>query len=816
MMNFIQDFRYAARVLVKNLGATSIMVFTLALAIGATTAIFSVVYGVLLRPLPYPNAGRIMALWEVNSRGTYSRLADPNFDDFRDQNHTFQSMAKYQSYITGVVGASEPVRTGVAFVTKDFFKVFSTDPAIGRDFSADDAHVGAAPVAIVSNGYWRQYLGGAQDLSLIKLRVEGRVYSVVGVMPAGFQFPDAAEVWMPAELEPENKSRTSHNFWGAGRLRDGVSVAQANADISNIARNIVRTSPEQNNYLLKDAAALPLQASLTGKVNSPLYILLAAVFFLLLVACANVANLLLSQAAARGRELAIRNALGAGRVRLVRQFVTESFLLALISCAGGILVALWGLNALLALAPENLPRLSSVSLSWPVLVFAAGVSLLVALGLGVFTAVRATTGGLRESLLEGGRGQAGSQASQRVGRVIVVAQLAITVVLLVGAGLLGRSLLRVLSVDPGFRTDSVVTMDLSVPFSEDAAAKAHLSQLYASIFDRLRTVPGVEDVGIASDVPLDEGLPDGMFVLMSPQELPKKMEDFSKYWGIKERQGEADFCISSAGYFRALGIPLIRGRMFDGHDGMDSPHVALISQSLAKSRWPNQDPIGQTVEFGNMDGDYHLLTIVGIVGDTREYGLEKPPVPTLYVNAFQRPRFTSMVVIRAAPDQRSVTSAARAILRDLAPDVAPRFRTFSSIYSASLGSRNFNLTLVVVFAVTALLLAVAGIYGVMAYTVSQRTREFGVRIALGASSSNVLGMVLGQGLRTTLIGVVIGIAGALALTRAIQSLLFGVQPTDPVTFAGVAVLLIGVAALACYIPARRATRVDPMEALRHE
>jgi putative ABC transport system permease protein len=816
MINFMQDFRYAARVLAKNLGATSIMVFTLALAIGATTSIFSVVYGVLLRPLPYPNAGRIMALWEVNSRGTYSRLADPNFDDFRDQNHTFQSMAKYQSYITGVVGASEPVRTGVAFVTKDFFKVFSTDPAIGRDFSADDAHVGAAPVAIVSNGYWRQYLGGAQDLSLIKLRVEGRVYSVVGVMPAGFQFPDAAEVWMPAELEPENKSRTSHNFWGAGRLRDGVSVAQANADISNIARNIKQTSPEQNSYLLKDAAALPLQASLTGKVNSPLYILLGAVFFLLLVACANVANLLLSQATARGRELAIRNALGAGRVRLVRQFVTESFLLALISCAGGILVALWGLNGLLALAPENLPRLNSVSLSWPVLVFAAGVSLLVALGLGVFTAVRAASGGLRESLLEGGRGQAGSQASQRVGRVIVVAQLAITLVLLVGAGLLGRSLLRVLSVDPGFRTDSIVTMDLAVPFSEDAAAKAHLSQLYASIFDRLRAVPGVQEVGIASDVPLDEGLPDGMFVLMSQQEVPKKKEDFSKYWGMKERQGEADFCISSAGYFRALGIPLIRGRMFDGHDGMDSPHVALISQSLAKSRWPNQDPLGQTVEFGNMDGDYHVLTIVGIVGDTREYGLEKPPVPTLYVNAFQRPRFTSMVVIRAASDPRSVTSAARAILRDLAPDVAPRFRTFSSIYSASLGSRNFNLTLVAVFACTALLLAIAGIYGVMAYSVTQRTREIGVRIALGASSSSVLGMILGQGLRTTLIGVGIGIAGALALTRAIQTLLFDVKPTDPLTFAGVALLLVGVAALACYIPARRATRVDPMEALRHE
>ena len=811
----LHELRHASRVLLKNPGATAVMIFTLALAIGATTAIFSVVYGVLLRPLPYPRSDRIMAIWEVNGRGTYSRLTDPNFDDFRDRNRSFTAVAKYQAGIASVAGASEPTRTTVASVSRDFFNVLGVAPVVGRSLGPDDAHVGAAPVIIASNAYWRQHLGSAPDLSQLKLRVEDRVYSVVGVMPSGFQFPANAELWRPTELEPPNRSRTSHNFLAIGRLRDGVTVAQANADIRNIARDIVR-SAEQSDYLLKDAATIPLRASLNGRVDSPLYILLGAVFFLLLVACANVANLLLSQAAARGRELAIRHALGAGRVRLVRQFVIESFLLASCGCAAGLLVARWGLNGLLALAPTNLPRVEEVSISWPVLAFAVGISLAVAVGLGVFTAVRATSRDSRESLLEGGRGQAGSQSGYRVGRVIVAAQVAITLVLLVGAGLLGRSLLRVLSVDPGFRTDNIVTMDLAMPYSKDTAAKARLSELFGTAFTRLRAVPGVEDVGAASAVPMDGGLPDGMFLVMSPQEVPSRMEDIRQFFAQKERLGTADFCAATSGYFRSLGIPLIRGRMFDEHDGFDQPHVALISESLVRSRWPHEDPLGRTIEFGNMDGDLRILTIVGIVGDTREYGLEQPARPTVYVNLVQRPRFTSTVVMRTSSDPRAVTAAARGILHDLAPDVPPRFRTFSQIYAASLGSRHFNLTLVTIFAVTALLLAVAGIYGVMAYSVAQRTREIGVRIALGASPRSVLGMIVSQGLRTALIGVVIGVGGGLVLTRWIATLLFGITPTDPLTFSSVALLLVGIAALACYVPARRAARVDPMEALRHE
>jgi len=820
MNPILTDLRHAARVMGRNAGTTAIMVFTLALGIGATTAIFSVVHGVLLRPLPFPDPDRIVAVWEVNSRGGYSRVADPNFDDFRDQSHTFQALAKYVALTSSVAGASEPTRTTVAVVSKDFFSVMGVRPALGRGLLADDARPGAAPAILASHDYWQRHLGAIQDLSPLRLRIEDRSYSVVGVMPRGFRFPESADLWVPAELDPENASRTSHNFYAIGRLRDGATVQQASADLSRIATGIVRASAEQNDYLLRDATALPLLASMTRGVGSPLFILLGAVFFLLLVACANVANLLLSQAAARGRELAIRTALGAGRARLVRQFLAEACLLAFLGCAGGVLLARWGLDGLLALAPADLPRLDDVALSRTVLAFAVGLSALVAVGLGVVTALRATRADLRESLIGGGHGQAGSRASRRIGRLLVVAQFAITLVLLVGAGLLGRSLLRVASVDPGFRSDQVVTMDLALPGAEGPDAKARLAQFYGGAFDRLRTIPGVQEVGAASSVPMDGGCPDGMFLLLSPAELPTNFEAFGKLAANEERRGEADFCVTSPGYFKALGIPLIRGRLFDDHDGFEQPHVALISESLARTRWPGADPLGHTIEFGNMDGDLRLLTIVGIVGDTRDYGLERPARPTVYVDMTQRPRSAATVVLRTAADAgtglTAVTTAARDILRDIAPAVPPRFRTLAQIRSASLGPRHFILTLVAVFAIAALLLAVAGIYGVMAYQVSQRTREIGVRMALGATARDVVGMILGQGLRTTVVGIGLGIAGAIALTRVIRTLLYGVTPTDPVTFAAVTLLLAGVAALACYVPARRAARVDPMVSLRQE
>ena len=823
MNKFWQDFRYATRVLGRNPGVTAIMVFTLALAIGATTAIFSVVYGVLLRPLPYPGADRIVAISELNSQGRLSRLADPNFDDFRDQSHSFQSIAKYTAETISVSGGSTPTRTPVAAVTSQLLTVLGVEPIIGRDFTASDNQKGAAPVALVSYSYWRQYLGSAQDLSQSHLKINDAVYSAIGVLPAGFRFPDEAEIWLAADIGGENPSRTSHNYSAVGRLKDGVSVDQARQDISAIAQRIYQASSEKNDYLLRDARVVPLQDSITGEVRSPLLILLGAVGFLLLVACANVANLLLAQASVRARELSIRSALGAARGRLVRQFLTESFLLSLIGGALGVLIALWGVAGLLAVAPKTLPRLETVSISVPVLLFAFVLCTIVAVGLGAFTAFRATRGNLKQGLDEGARGQAGSQGSQRIGRALVAAQIAITLVLVIGAGLLGRSLMKVLEVDPGFRVDKIVAMDVSLPWEnmsqprpDDPNAKSAQGIFFANLIDRLKQIPGVRSVGAASALPMTGGLPDGMFVLMTQNEVPKTPDGFDALWNQKERIGNADFCVATNGYFQVLGIPLVRGRMFDDRDAPNAPHVAVISESLAHDRWPHQDPIGHTIEFGNMDGDLRLLTIVGIVGDTHEYGLDESPRPTVYVNLFQRPRAEMTITMLSDAGTRLVSSTARGILRDLNPQIPPSFQTFQQVYSASLGSRKFNVILIGFFGITALLLASTGVFGVMAYSVSRRTREFGVRVALGATPHDVLSMVLGQGMRTILIGVAIGIAGSFALTQTVSSLLFGVTATDPLTFAAVTVLLIAVALLACYIPARRATKVDPMVALRYE
>ena len=831
MNTLLHDLRYGLRVLVKNPSFTAVAVLTLALGIGATTAIFSVVYGVLLRSLPYPKPDQLVSIKEVAADGHQMAFTDPNFDDLRAANRSFVGMAKLSSWDITVSSGSVSSRVGVASVSRDFFHVMGVAPMLGRTFTDEELHEGGRPAAIASYGYWQQHLGSTTDLSQLGLRMENRSVAVVGVMPPGFGFPARSDLWTPAELWGETPSRTSHNWaMAVARRRDGVNLTGARSELSTLAHGLYQQyKPEID---MRDASVMPLRAALTTSVRPALLILLAAVGFLLLVACANVANLSLARAAERQRELAVRAALGAGRGRLVRQFLAESLLLSLTGSALGVLLALWGVDTLLALAPAGLPRLDEVSINLPVLAFALGLCVLVAVGLGVLTALRATATDPQEALAEGGRGATGSVASQRLARSLVGAQVAVTLVLLAGAALLGRSLLRVLSVNPGFRTANIVTMELEVPGSQPTSMAAVEESIkdtkpaifLSHLFDRLRSIPGVEEVGGVSNLPLGEAgdCADGKFLLIDrePQFDPNKPEDqarFERFWTTTPG-GSADYCVASEGYFKALGIPLLNGRLFDERDGPDAPHAAVVSQSMARATWANRDPLGRTIEFGNMDGDMRLLTVVGVVADAHYRSLEKAPEPTVYVNYRQRLRGGRdfNVVMRAATPPGSLVSNVRRVAQDVAPDVAPRFQAFQDVFSASLATRRFNLTLVGVFAATALLLAVAGIYGVMAYSVARRTHELGVRMALGASAPHVLRLVLRQGMLTTAVGLAIGITGALVLTRAMQSLLFDVSPTDPLTLFAVALLLGLAALLASYLPARRATKVDPIVALRHE
>jgi putative ABC transport system permease protein len=821
---FLQDVRYAMRMLRKNPGFTAIAVFTLALGIGASTAIFSVVDAVLLSALPYAKPEKLVRVWEKSPDGRLMNLADPNLDDFVTQNDTFTDLAGYEYWLSSVAGGSEPVRVNVASVSRGFFKALGVEPFRGRAFAGDELQVYGAPAAIVSHSYWQRSLGGAADLSKIHLKMEGAVYSVVGVMPEGFDYPPDVAVWIPRELYPELPGRTAHNWRGLGRVRDGVTIAQARANLSAIARRIKEEYGKEVD--LNDAAVVPLADATVGDVRAALLTLLGAVGLLLVVACANVAGLLVARTSARRKELAVRVALGAGRGRLIQQFLAESFFLSVAGGALGVVIAIVAVKALPAILPTNLPRQEGMAVNAPVLLFAFAAIVAVAVSLGLFAAWRAITGDLQEALTAGSRTHTSPGTSQRLRGFLVIGEIAATLVILVGAGLLGRSFLQLISTNPGFSGHNLMTMEFSLPTPQwqqgmedpEVARQIHLVE---DILTRLRGIPGAETVGVAGALPVAAGdsLADGNFLILNGAKAPADFNEFSRIAQNPAQVGRAYYCVASEGYFRTTGIPLIRGRIFGNQDDWNSLNVAVISESLARQRWPNQDVIGQVIEFGNMDGNLKPVTVVGIVGDVRANGLDLPPSPIIYVDYRQRgmkANSSPTIVMRSAAPEGQIVAAARGIFHDLAPDVPVKFSTFRDEMNGWLASRRFLLLVVGLFAAAALTLAAIGIYGVVAFSVARRTQEIGVRMALGAQRSDVLRLVVGEGARLALFGVAIGIAVSFAITRLISSLLFGVSATDPLTFASVAALLSLAALAASYVPARRAMRVDPIVALRYE
>jgi putative ABC transport system permease protein len=816
---FFQNLRHAIRLLCKNLGVTTAALATLAIGIGATTAIFTVAYAVLLKPLPYDQPDQIVSLREVNASGRLVNFTDPNFEDIRAQSSALNGVAEFRNWQESVAGGAEPVRVGVAPVSQDFFSIMRVQPVLGRTFALDEQHFGAAPVALVAHSFWKQFLGARNDLTQIKLTIANQSVSVIGVLPSGFDFPGNAQIWIPRELFERLPSRSAHNWQVIARLRDGITPSKAHAELSSIARQIHQQyAPTVD---MTDAAVVRLHDELAAPIRPALVVLLAAVAFLLLVACLNVANLLLAQTSARQSELSIRVALGAKPAQLLSQFLIETLLLSFLGGTLGVLAARVAVAGLLRLAPAELQNIRDISINGPVLAFAFGIMTTVALGLGVFSAHRAIRGGLHNTLATASRSHFPTLSSHRAASIIVVGQLAITLILLTGAGLLGRSLLHVLSVNPGFRTESVLTMDLALSYVDKPEAKTRRIAFVDSLLTRLRAVPGVSDVGGSNYLPLlDSGdHSDGAYVVLSPgQPPPRRMEELERMFHDSPNTGYAAYSVAADGFFTSLGIPLLRGRLFDDRDMIDGSQVAVISESLAREKWPDQEPLGRTIEFGNMDGDLRPLTVIGVVGDLRASSLESLPQPTVYVSYRQRPQATAhlAVVLRSSIEASALIPTVRQLVRDLDPGVPPEFSTFTRIVSSSLRARRFNLLLVGCFAGAALLLAGVGLYGVMAHSVVRRTGEIGVRITLGATRANILRLVLGQGARVTAIGVLIGIAGSLALTRAIRSLLFGLSPADPLTFAAVAFILITVALWACYVPARRASRVDPNVALRYE
>ncbi len=806
-----QDLRFGSRMLLKQPGFSLIALLTLALGIGANTAIFSVVNAVLLRPLPYREAERIVAIQELSKEGERKQVTPANFLDWRAQQTTFASLAAISTRRANLALTAEAERIDLAVVSANFFDVFGLRAERGRLFAAADEQAGHAPVVVVSHSLWQSRFGGANDLVGRNVTLDGKSYTVVGIAPQGFQYPGETEAWLPPlKLAPESNERmdvTQVRGFGylsaVALLKPGVSLAQAAGEMETITARLRRQYPDTNNPRFNRVVSL--RKHLVGETDTMLWLLFGAVCFVLLIACANVANLSLVRAAARQKEMAIRAALGASRGRVIGQLLTESTLLALGGGALGWMLAVWGVELITRLLPRGFPRLREISLDWRVLLFTLLASVSTGILFGLAPAWQSAKTDVHETLKESARGATGGWRQRRLRHLLIVAEIALSLVLLAGAGLLLRSFTHLQSVSAGFTPQQVLTARLSPAGAAYRADPAYISY-FRRVIERVRIIPGVEAVGAINKLPLTWGDTAGYRIEGRPLLTPDK-------WP------EAEYRAVSSDYFRALSIPIVQGRAFNERDNEAAPQVMIVNQALARRDFPGENPVGKRINLGATDrtGQPVWFEIVGVAANVRSPDLTEESQPEFYLSGLQDTFDEMSLVIRATVEPASLASAVRQAAAEVdKTQPVSNLTTMEAFVSEAYARPRFNLVLLGLFGGLALLLSAAGIYGVMAYGVAQRKNELGLRLALGAQPHDVMKLILRQGLRLISVGLVLGLVSALALTRLMKSLLFGVNATDAVTFAAVTLLLLVVALLACLIPARRATRVDPLATLRQE
>ncbi|MGH9970960.1 MAG: ABC transporter permease [Pyrinomonadaceae bacterium] len=802
METLFRDVRYGVRSLLKRPAFTLFAVITLALGIGANTAIFSVVNAVLLRPLPYRDSERIVTLWQNNAKAGVPRndVSPANFLDWREQSRSFEAMAGVEPFGFSLIGNGEPERFPAWLVTEGFFETLGSSALHGRTFSAEDYRPGNERVVVISQSLWQRRFGGDQNLIGQKLTLNGQPYSVVGIMPAEFQFPPDREVWAPRVLRESDRQLRGPTYWNViARLKPGTTVDQAQGEMSGIAARLASEYPDTNGGM--GATVVLLSEQLTGHVRSALWILLGAVGFVLLIACGNVANLLLVRGAERQREFAIRSALGAARVRLVRQLLTESLLLALLGGVGGLLLGSWGVRLILAFNSAKIPRIESVNVDARVMLFALAVSVLTAIIFGLIPATQFSRPNLQSTLKEGERGAVGGSTGYWVRNSLVVAEVAVALVLLTGAGLLVRSFVALQQVDPGFDKERLLA--LQVFLSRTYQKPEQITGFFDQTLEKVQSVPGVQSAALVSSPPFVNLEQDAPFTIHGRPGPPKGKEPSAFYIEV------------SNDYLSTMSVPVRRGRFFTKFDKEDSAQVVVINETMARRFFPDEDPVGKRLTV--MFDQTVEREIVGVIGDVLHSGLDANPRPEMFVTYHQSPTVQMTFVVKTTADPAAVLPAVKTAIRQINPNQTfSKTATMDQLVNDSLRQRRFNLFLLVSFAVLALTLAGIGVYGSINYSTRQRTHEIGLRMALGAQAGDVMRLIMGQGLVLALTGIGLGLMASLALTRLMKGLLFGVSANDPVTLIAISMLLTVIGLFASWIPARRATRVDPLVALRYE